>query len=325
MVVLLAGCVPSVPRDSVYVDMAQVEKSFPAPATISLPGQEEPASAPGLLIDIPALPATTLRSPKGKGEVQIRDQIEAARQKAKRQLQNRLRDVYFAEIDRKQEEAIAGLSPELAKAAEGARQSQLALFHAYAEEKGARLARLTLLAGFPDPDPGSKNPKPDFAVAKRFREEADRIRTELVDLDAKYDAAVQEIFDVLQHTHDAMLTKLRAQFEEAKGSAEEKARQEADDQMAKLNKAFGQTLAEAREISVPGQPAKSLQSPPVDLRGKLIHVPTPTPLDDRTLAIKNQLTIWEAVKGYRIVTSPSAGRDGTPEFLEWLRSHLPGH
>lgn len=321
---LSVGCAPAPQRETVFVDLGAVDRAFPEPAPVRFVGQEDPPPIPGLKIDIPPLPPTTLSSPKGKDEVQIRASIEAARQKAQRQLQNRLRDVYFEELDRQQEEAIAGLNPALAAEADKARQKQLELFHKYADDKGFRLARLTLLAGFPDPDPKSLNPKPEFAIAKRFREEADRIRKELVKIDADYDAAVRQIFSELQGSHDQTLTNLKAKFVEAKGAAEEKAKAEATRQMARLNRAFGQTLAEEREVSVPGQPGKTLQAPTIDVRAQLpkIH-PDPAPFD-RKGAIRNQLTIWEAVKGYRIVTSSGGSRDGTSEFLEWLRSHLPG-
>lgn len=324
LTLLLSGCIPQPAKESVYINWAAVESAFAEPLPRKVPGQEEPAPAPGLKIEIPPLPATVLSNPKGKDEVQIQASIEAARLKARRQLQNRLREVYFQELDRQQEEAIAALNPAMAQETERARQKQMAVFHQYAEDKGFKLARLALLAGFPDPDPNSKNPKPEFAIAKRFRAEADSIRKDLKDLDARYDMAVQEILRNLEGSKDQMLTALKAKFVEARASAEERAGREASEQMTKLNKAFGQTLAEAREISVPGQPGKTLQAPPMDVRGKLPKL-VPLPLaGSRESDLRNQLTIWKSVKGYRIVTAPSDGRDGTSEFLEWLRTHLPG-
>lgn len=305
------------------MDMAAVRQAYPPSAPMQLLGQETLDAKPGVTVQIPPLPSTTLRSPKGKDEAQIRKAIEAARLKAKRQLQNRLRDVYFEELDRQQEEAIAALEPEFAKAAEAARKQKLSLFRKYAEDKGFRLARLALLAGFPDPDPKSQNPMPTHAIAKQFRTEADQIRKELVQIDRDYDAAVESILRALEGSKDELLTSLRAKFGVAKAEAEDRANREAEIEMARLNKAFGQTLAEEREITVPGTPGRTLPAPAPSTLAKLPKL-DPVPGEDRSSAIQDQLTIWQAVKGYRMVTSRSAGRDGTSEFLEWLRSHLPG-
>jgi hypothetical protein len=276
--------------------------------------------------DVPtlSLPAVGVGNETNPAEVEGRKLAQAARRRAEHELQTRLRGVYLAQIERTQEDAFSRAQPDIERKLKAAQERRLAAFQAYADQRGALMTRLVLLTGFPDPDPDSRQPVPSGAGPAGRRKLADDIRSQIRALDAKYDASVRQLFAEAEASRDQALTDIQAQFVKARDQAETDAEAEAKTEMAKVGNELKEALAGRHIAAMAAVTGRKVQPPTLP---PAVDTPLTTPGPSSSALFqqaRDQVSIWMALKGYRQVTSPRDGRDGTDEFLKWRNSHHLG-
>jgi hypothetical protein len=323
---LLTGGCGRPAKEAVFVDVDRVVQTTPAD---NYPADTGPTHGDAIVastVQVPGLPETSLHGSRGVDESDARATLEANRKKAQRQLEDRLRNVYYDELRKQQETALDEIDPSLAPKFAEAQAQRKAIFDAYATDRGAKMAQLTLLVGFPDPDPNASSPIRETAteLAKSRRQKADGLRADIKELDKKYDHDVAVILRQIDAERDKNLTAIQERFSKARTDADARAKQEAATEMAALREEFGVALSAPRDIHLPAIPPKAVTSPRL-AQASAAPLPTPatSPEETRKL-LEDQIKIWRAVKGYREGKTSRTARDGTEEFLEWRKSRLLG-
>jgi exonuclease VII large subunit len=290
--------------------------------------QAPPALAPASLI-LPPLPEQVVDVGDNQTRLrQVQEVIARNREQALRQIANRLRESYLQEIRRLERERLAELEPEARAAIEAALARLREIFIAYADERGPLLIRLSLIVGFPDPDPESRvRPTVDTPLARLRFAEAVEFRTQIANLDAQYEASVQRLFTDVADTQAIDVARIRAEIAEMQARADERAREEAFRQVQLEQEQIRSVLADQSAMVVPADPGAAVTIPGSDPPVPPPAVPTPGRAETLARfreAVENDLQIWAAVRGYTLTTRGAAGRDATSEFIEWRTTRLGG-
>jgi hypothetical protein len=323
LAVIAAGACAK-PSPSVFVDLDAVMKSEAVlTPTFVLP--KPPTAIQLKPVTMRGLPAEVILGPKAEAASAARRSMDLNRQKAYRQLEAHLRDVYLADVKHEEELQIADLAPARSAEESKARQALLAELDAYGRVRGPLSARLALLVGFPDTDPYSKRgAASEENVPQKRAEEARALRSQVKQLDSAFDGKARGIYALVAHQSDVELTKIRAGIEKSRVEALSRAEREASAQVKKIQANFGTTLIERGDTVLPATPDRSFipkqqaslpPAPSVDL--------TPS-VSNRKAALRDELEIWLGINGYREARGPQGAPDYTAKFIQWRKSHHPG-
>jgi len=139
--------------------------------------------------------------------------------------------------------------------------------------------------------------------------------------------------DAFLQTKEKIRTESRKQTQEAKGSYQarwERARAQALADAARQARVLvSQSNARIDPQSLlvlssnlPPRSAAQISLPPVAV--SVAPLPGPSALRPSTQLLKDLIPIWAKTRHYQIVESRAAGRDGTSELMQWLKSYSIG-
>jgi hypothetical protein len=313
------GCHQATHR-RVFVDFEAVLASYSASPLPSRPVPHPPSGLPAKTLSIPAVAPRSIVV-EGASATQANALLEQNRKTAVRELTKLLAERYVREVERAGQTRIHALEPAKRKAYEEAQSAIRTEFDAYAQKRGGKLAELTSLVGFPDPNPLSLPPTvqvPKFVQTRLDR--AAQLRKDIAGLDDDYQNRVASILAAAEKQYDVSLTEARLQIEEDRAAAFARAEQEATAEAAKSYKSLAPLIMGGSRVDLPGRPAQSVTLP-------AIPVPRPAPnvrertltLDQRRTILKDQLDMWIAVNGYELSTSSDGVPNVTPDFIKWRK------
>lgn len=245
---------------------------------------------------------------------------------AENDLAARLRDAYLSEVDRAEADMLSELDERKKTMLSATFGSLRPIFEEYARRRTPPLVRVSLYAGFPDPDPKSQRPLPEAdKFALKRAEETVALRKRLDETEAWYQAQVEGVLTKANEQIAEEIVMLRIELEKQRLEAELRARREAaaqvNTELADINPSLAQTAPLTLKPSAAKTVAiKSGRSPL-----------TITPPPDRSATILGQAReqarldakVWAATTGYLLTESRSAP-DKTDEFLAWRRKRHVG-
>lgn len=308
----LAGCAAN--RETVYVDLNSIPASGLQPVS-KLPSPKPPGATPGVTLTLPATEPTSITL--GARDDLLRENIE----RAERELTRALSREYLDQAEREAATLLGALDPERSAALSAAQDRIRERFAVYANERAPRLARLTAIVGFPDPNPNSTPITQELPnYARQILEEANKLRAELRSIDAAYEADVAAILLEVTSEFDEKLAELQAEIARARADAIERAEQGAVQQAQAAYSALQPSLLKRQTVEVPGAPAETVTIEPVPAMPQPPKVESNllTPLEREAL-VRNQLQIWSSARGYVLSKTPIGARDATEEFIQWRK------
>jgi hypothetical protein len=322
---VVVGCAPPVERVFVDVDRVLAEWQIPAPVDPTVPSR--PAS-PGTIVELhPGLPPRTVRVESQFEPEALRARFAARQEQTYRDLLVRLRRVYAEEARRVEVEGRRTLQRFAAERFDEAADEIRRVFELAAEERAPVIARLSLLVGFPDPNPANAPPAlPMLPVQQRRFEEAQALRTRLDEIDAKYEAMVAQVLAGIDDLVAEQAVQVQIQLEKFRAAADQRAQREAAAQIREVVQDLRLDLSDSVPVAVPGVPERRVAvtaepvGPPPQVRSRGIF----DRREDRERLVRADLRIWSAVNRYGIVERPQQGRDATQEFQAWRETYQAG-
>jgi hypothetical protein len=321
----LAGCVSK--GQAVYVDLEQVIRKESLPTFSSIP---TPTPSPGFgssTVTFPARPPSSFSL--GKDQERIADvqrTLQENRAALTQDIRAHLAATYTAHIQH-QIEAERATIPEQMRPRYDENQSKIDLmFQDYAHRRGPLIARLALLAGYPDPDPQSqRKPPPNVPAIYRRYTEAASLRKQISQMDQEYTSQVAGMYAGLAAQEQSSYAKIDAERKrlllEAEQQAMTKAAQEVHQKQAPLQSA----LKNKAVVSFPAEPgvAVTVQGAAKPPAAPTVQVPGQSEMTQRLReAEASDLKVWAALNRYVISSDRRGARDATAEFIRWRRTHL---
>jgi hypothetical protein len=318
-----AGCAPAPTPVHVDLDRLLKAENRPAPPAPKLPG---PPNARGpLTATVPGLPAGYLSDPSRTSRGEVAASIERQQQKARRDLERRLRAVYAEQVrqyDLSVRREIEGARPQ---AYDEANQRIRARFERYANERAPVAARLYDLVGFPDPNPENNPPRRELGKVsqQRFDEAAD-LRRRLAAIEADYARDKRAILQAAEDALSGREAELLARVREMADRLERQAAEEAEAQVRTSVRDLGLQLTDPQPLALAATPDRTVSisgEPPIAPAPKVPSGGIPSGREDRRRRMERELRIWLGVNRYRL---DGRARDATSEFQRWRESHRAG-
>jgi hypothetical protein len=233
-------------------------------------------------------------------------------------IQNRLRKFYESEVERFEldQQRLAGEAQ--VKAYDEASKRLRREFEAYAAQRMPIFSELTLIAGFPDPNPTSKQPEDKLSpvLQQRF-DRAVQLRKQLAAIDDQFQATVQQILGGVRDLSAAELAAMRLRVEQFKEELDRKADAEAKAQVRQTASEMGLKLLDPLNLTLPGIPTKTVTVPGEAKLEPAPTLPARNTEQDRERLMRHQLSIWLGLNRYSLTERPGGGADKTGEFLKW--------
>lgn len=317
--ILLGACAR--PNTPVSVDLDRVLAAEPAATKIEVAIPSPPPPQPGVKVTQPGLPPETVPDPSTVGAESVRDLIRRQQHEARVQLEERLRQTYQTEVRQFQlAQERAQAQAELAQYAQ-ANATIRQEFEAYGRKRGPLLADLTVLVGFPDPNPKSMPPStPMGNVTRQQFDKAKALREQIHQLDADFDARVRAILgDVVAATEQerAALADRVKLFED---QMNQRAAAEASAQVREAVRSLHLQLARRTDVTVPAVSPRSVELPAQPALRPAPQVRSEGVLQsdaDRKQLLRHQLRIWLGLNRYVLARD---GRDVTEDFERWRKT-----
>lgn len=311
------GCQSPAPK-RVYVDFEAVLASYKASPLPSKPLPKPPGGLPAKTVSVPAVPAKSIVV-QGATTTRAREILEENRRLAVRELTRLLAQRYVREVERAGAERIKGLEPGRATAYQQATEAVWQEFLRYAEARGEKVARLTSIVGFPDPNPQSLPPRtPVPSFVQKDLDEAARLRREIQEMDLAYEQKIGEILAQVGKQYDVNLTEARVEIEKDRAAAMQRAESEAVQEASRTYRSLAPLLMGSQKMELAGQPAQSVTLPaipapaaPPQIRERALT------LEERRRILKSQLDIWLALNHYELADNASGGDNVTTDFVAW--------
>lgn len=321
---MAAGCGPT--PSFVYVDERVAARALAGEDDEPALPRTPPAPPPVLseAIDLPGSPPRSIGFKDfAERNALVRNTIEANRREAIAALAARLRDAYHLEIKRAEAEARLALRGERSLEYDLAIVRVLSAFERWADRRAPLICGIALTAGFPDPDASSsRSLDPDATRRQRMDfERARQYRELLRAVDQEYFGQRDEILATVEDRFAQKLLALTAQTIEAFQQADERAAEEARDQILS-----GAADAEIQLVSAtvdrPAEEPIAVDVPSVAFprSWEPLSAETPSAQDDLGALLK----VWAATNGYKPTTDPKKGRDATEEFIAWVKQRQSG-
>lgn len=314
--VVAVGCKAS-DRELVYVNATEVSRDI---AITSVPPKAGP-SFPATTASIPALPQRSISIGDTKARLQRAKQVIAENRKAAQvQIARELQESYTRDINRDFREKRDALSQGKDEGFKVASEQLRDRFLAYATKRAPFVARLALLADFPDRDPNSKRVSdPKARIEAEAIEEAKQLRLTIAALDSQYRSETDAFLAQVGKVHLDALSQLQAEMQRLRVEAEERAQLAARRQLQ--DEVEIRSILEKKPIANhPAEPGKSVTVP--GSAGLPNVKPTTHQQVPQALTLQDEIEIWAATHNYTL--SKNKGRDATQEFLKWRQQRTPG-
>jgi len=312
------GCVPS--PELVYVDLEAAELR----AAPSVPGSggfsAESFSIHESIADLEG--KDLLIGSAEERAVQALDVYRKAQERAAQAVLDRLRAAYLAEVALYESTEAEALRAEYAVWLEAELQALHVIFVAHAEKVEPLRYDLTMLVGFPDPDPNSvKVPLQSNVRAYQNHLAAKAVRGQIKALGDDFRRAVAGRLDRINLQRAERLRAIGAQGDVMRQDALRRAQAEAN--------AVSETTLPALERTVLDPEAKL---PPVagassSVNSQAVTVPSAQATDlpaETTEDLESQLQVFLKTFRYRLTRTPALGRNVTQEFVKWRLKYVAG-
>jgi len=320
-----SGCGPT--EKTVFVDLDQVQATETIPSVQVVPNPTPPPVFGRSSLTFPALPAATYSL--GSDQQRIKDVqavIESNRAALTQEIRNRLQATYTKEIERTIEQEKTNVPKELLPAYNEALSKAEVMFQDYATKRGPLIARLALLAGYPDPDPQSVRvpPKTVPIIYKRFFEAKD-LRAKIAALDKDYQSQVAGVYASVASSQAGSYARIEAKRATLLRQAEAQAIAQATREVGRKQAELHSALANKGSVSFAAEPGRTVtvegsKNPPAP---PTVEVPGKNEMTQRLRqAEESDLKIWAALNGYVISSNRRGTRDATADFIRWRRTHL---
>jgi hypothetical protein len=325
LAILITGCASTQPVP-VYVDLTRVAAAVKTPE-LKTPALPQPRTAtPPMLVKQPGLPATKTTDRTRERLQKAKELIAENRGKSISALSAMLKRVYLAQAEDNIIKRNRASQPESDSILAAAYIQIRQLFEQYGAERGPLLAKVNILVRNSSL---KQQPIPENAdlLTRRHLTEANKVRTEIHELDVTYDAKADAILEAAQTQINAELAKLnelavaerKAATTKAVREAESKATQTQTSLDVQVEHLVPESLpaTPSRQVSVPG--TNAMPAPPSDSSKPIFGS-----LVERRHVLDQEIEIWVRSTGRRRSTSPKGVRDVTEEFLQWRSAHKVG-
>ncbi len=318
----LAGC-SGKPQPVVYVDTARIVSSIPPPVESRTEVLDQPG---GGSLALPRLPETTLSMGSvGPSLERARRIREENKQRAFDEVYRRLRAVAFETARKDSESELAALEPGYREAMDAIYLDARPLFEQFAQPAFGYRVRLSNLVGFPDPDPKSRR-QPDNADdrAKQRFEKSKELRGALDELSALFWLEFDRRRVAVESDLSAKKAQIRVQMVERQERLDSEAKAQAREVVNGHGNGHDQVTTLDLRAELPEQAASGVELPELGSRSVSSSIRRMSWTDSQKESLESELQIWAAVNGYRLVSSPTQGRDATNEFVVWRKSYRVG-
>jgi hypothetical protein len=322
---VLGGCVGG--RKSVFVDVDSIvaQETVPPEHGVKLPSP--PAAMPGMSFSIPAQPARVVRDSGDRISTSIAE-IEKIQRDASHALNLRLRALYETEIARFARERLAKFESNRSAAYQTANDAIYEVFQAYGKKRGPLMASLAVIVGWPDPNPKSNgDPSKMGVIQKILFLKAKGLRAQIVDLDQKFSAELNERFAAAQAQSGKDLANAYAAVAAFREQLNKKADAEAAREVRATPKDLDIRLAGARTTVLPALPGRSVKISP----GTPMPPPPQVPFmgigngtEDRKKLVEQELQSWLGLNHMALAKRGQGAPDVTEEFKAWRKILLSG-
>lgn len=315
-----AGCASGPERVTVdlgSIPAVPVSRGSRAAPTFTAQGLEPVQS------ELPGVPSQVLQlgSAQERLDAALRI-VEGSRRQAYAQVLRLLQEAYRAEAQQWASERLAELAPGTVARYDAALATLMKSFLAYADRRGPKMARLTVLAGFPDPDPTSRlKADPSSPRALRSAAEAERLRGEIVELDRAFALEAKGLLTGAGAASAADRAALQHEIQSRFAEADARAEATATEQMAAARRDLDALLASRSEWTLKSEQSRSLAVPgSPGIPGLEMGDARPPSVD----ALQGDLDLWLRSRGYVLAGKGERGRDVTKEFMAWRASLQAG-
>ena len=265
---------------------------------------------------LPGVPSRVLQLGAAQARIDAAQRIvEASRREAYVQVLKQLREAYRAEAQQWASERFKELAPAMIAYYDAALARLAKAFVVYADRRGPKIARLAVLAGFPDPDPGSlAKPDPSSPGAVRSAVEAGRLRGEVVALDKAFSAEARQMLAEASNAAAADRVDVERRIEAALADADARAERTATEQMAAARRELDALLASRSEWTLKAEAGRSLEVPGTSKLPGIAAMPRTQEFRED---LAGDLDLWLRSRGYVLARKGQRGRDVTKEFDAW--------
>lgn len=319
--VAIAGGCQKPTTTAVYVNLDRLLAQGTRVAPVGVPLPTVPRPLGNVIEQVPGSGAIAIRDPSNTPRLNVREMFQQEQSKAVDTLQRRLRQYYGSEANRFRMEQALALGNLDQVAFREANDRIRVRFEAWATERAPVFAKLTLLAGFPDPNPTSQPPaRAPNPIQRQRLETADRLRTDLKTIDDRFSADCAKILAAMFDKSSASQADLQRRIEAFANELDRRAEREARAQIRNVDSQLEFRLADPTPVAFPGSPSHS------------VRISTDSPLDpspvvpseglvegtaDHRKMLEGELRIWLALNRYRAVQSSRGVKDATQEFQLW--------
>jgi hypothetical protein len=300
----------------VWVDLAQAQRAISVKGSPDAPVAQQPGAA-GQSVFLPAEAA----SDRGREEAEFKRAKALAIMRAERDaVVEELASAYRHELEARAKVAETALRELLAEHTKNASEQFVeSISAAILSEVGRRghlVARLALLAGWPD---DGKSNFERFARTgqpeKDWEAEAATVRGELRELDARVDTVIRGILEnsrlYLESERAAIGNRIKQLYESIAGEAAKRVSARLRERAAQV----GPSLLSRAAGELPSHPATSVSLPAVGASAVAGDAPPIVGMPAHVLL--HRLNTWLRVRGYILVRNRAAAEDRTGEFIAW--------
>jgi hypothetical protein len=324
--IAIAGCNRN--HGSVFVDLDAILSAEPHRQVAETPIPKPPAPRPALTATVLGLQAKALEDPSIVQKVSIQEMFKTGQAAALGTLLARLRELNKEAVEEFRLQQQSSISDEEFKAFADADAKIRPLFEAWANKRAPIFANLAMIAGFPIPDAQPQPAdKPITPLKQKQNQEADRLRSQLKDLDDKFKSDSAAILaGVAKQTHTSK-EELALRIEQLANELDKKAEREANSQIRNAESKLSFQLADSAPIRLPETPARHLTIPGEKALDQAPKVPSSGILEgaaDRRRLLDHELRIWLALNRYTLSETRAGHRDATQEFQIWRQLHGAG-
>ena len=310
------------PPVAVRVDVDRVLQTIPA-ETWEIPSDPTPpATTPAKTDVLPGFPRREVRDPSLADPAHIKALLAQEQAAAQKTLEGLLREFYRAQTRAFELDQTRLGSDQEGTLYAAANLAVRAAFEELATVRGPKLARLSMLAGFPDRNPDSTQPAVKLGAVSQARfDESKQLRDEIQALDDGFLADVRQRLRAVEEMSAIQRAQALVTIELFKAKLDKQAKDEADAQVRRATDSLDLRLANRPAIVLPAVPDRAITTPAMPVPAPALGVPSLNigqSRDERRALVRHELTIWLALNRLRLAEQ---GPDKTEEFIRWRSEH----
>jgi hypothetical protein len=279
---------------------------------------------PGSTTTIPGLSAVSLRAQGDRELAEMRKLIDGDRERALSALTRRLARLYAEQAKRREDEIMGPLKDLIETASNRAYSQVTQALQEFAAQRAPLLPRFYLLVDRTDYQRPVTKPRVESTLANQRFEEANQIRSLLLEMDRDFQTRVQGLLAQAQRDIQAEETRLRAQFAEILLSAQDRAAVDAKTRLSTRRKDLDASAVSDVRIHLPATGAKTVTTPPsapLPALPDVKRVGLGLSIAEQRATLETDLKIWMATSGYHL---DPKGRNATQEFKLWRMQRKAG-